>query len=928
MNASLLRTTTLAITCIGLELAGQNAVNFESGPVHALDLSDDGSRLFVANTIGGRLSVFDTSNPDQPLLRREIPVGLEPVSVHARTRDEVWVCNLLSDSVSIVSLSAGRVVATLRVIDEPSDIVFAAGKAFVTAATTDRVQVFDAVLRTPIGTIDLFGKDPRALAVSPNETKVYAVIQRSGNGTTILPASIAPPPPPPSGAGLPTAPDQGIIVRWDDPQWSGQIPYSLPDHDVAEIDVATLTVARYFDSVGTTNTGIAVDANTGDLWVANTDARNLVRFEPQLRGHAIDSRVTKITTGTTATVTAFDLNPGINYAQLPNNGARATALSEPFGVAFDASQGVVFVAAQGTDRIAVVDSQGAVIDRIEIGDAIGAQVDTRNKRGPRALALHATANRLYVLNRLSDTLSIIDTVTHAVLNELPIASWDAMPTHLREGRKFLYDAKLSGNGTMSCAACHIDGDTDGISWDLGDPGGTMQNAPMQSSPFNIGLASVHPMKGAMMTQTLRGLANTGVLHWRGDRADFQAFNPSFDALLGGAQISSADMNEFAAFIDTVVHPPNPNQLLDRSLRTTPANNNEAAGQLAFIQTIPSFPLHGGASCTTCHDMPTGTNGLIISKTLLQTEQQLKIPQLRNLYRKLGFLRVPGPQKSGFGFAHDGSNDTLHSFLIRPVFSLWPAANKDDLATFLMSFDTGTAPAVGYQFSLAQGNAGSAEVLADLALLTTRATAGDLDLTAHGRIDGVRTSLLYEPVSSQFISEQPGVPSLTAPQLLAKASSNTAALVFTGVPPGSGQRIALDRDLDGIANGSEAPITYGIATPGCVGSAELTSNSEPRLGNELFGFAIDNAPGNSIGVIGLSFSTATLPLLGIQLLIDPITAVPILLSSDAAGESGYALPIPTTPGNVGLHIYAQTLWLDACGSQSWSSSAGIDVEIRP
>ncbi|MFT4843439.1 MAG: hypothetical protein ACI90M_003918, partial [Candidatus Azotimanducaceae bacterium] len=76
----------------------------------------------------------------------------------------------------------------------------------------------------------------------------------------------------------------------------------------------------------------------------------------------------------------------------------------------------------------------------------------------------------------------------------------------------------------------------------------------------------------------------------------------------------------------------------------------------------------------------------------------------------------------------------------------------------------------------------------MALLTARATAGDLDLTAHGRIDGMRTSLLYEPVSSQFISEQPGMSSLTAPQLLAKANSNAAALVFTGVPPGSGQRI--------------------------------------------------------------------------------------------------------------------------------------------
>jgi hypothetical protein len=368
-------------------------------------------------------------------------------------------------------------------------------------------------------------------------------------------------------------------------------------------------------------------------------------------------------------------------------------------------------------------------------------------------------------------------------------------------------------------------------------------------------------------------------------------------------------------------------LLDRSLRTIPASNNEAAGQLAFVQNIPSVPLPGGSSCATCHATPTGTNGMVITKTLLQTEQQLKVPQLRNAYRKLGFLRAPGPQKSGFGFTHDGSTDTLQSFLIRPVFNPWPAANKDDLATFVMSLDTGTAPAVGYQFSLEQSNAGGAQVLADLTLMTTRAMAGDLDLTAHGLLDGARTSLLYESVSNQFVSDQPGVPSLTTPQLLAKATSNDATLVFTGVPPGSGQRIAIDRDLDGIANGIEAPITYGTATPGCVGSAELTSNSEPRLGNELFGFAVDNAPANSIGVIGLSLGTATLPVLGVQLLVDPITAVAVVLTSDAAGESGYALAIPTTAGNVGLHIYAQTLWLDACGSQLWSSSAGIDVEVR-
>jgi YVTN family beta-propeller protein len=53
-------------------------------------------------------------------------VGLEPVAVAARTNSEVWVSNLLSDSVSTISLSGTpHVTRTLLVGDEPRDIVFA-----------------------------------------------------------------------------------------------------------------------------------------------------------------------------------------------------------------------------------------------------------------------------------------------------------------------------------------------------------------------------------------------------------------------------------------------------------------------------------------------------------------------------------------------------------------------------------------------------------------------------------------------------------------------------------------------------------------------------------------------------------------------------------------------------------------------------------
>ena len=113
----------------------------------------------------------------------------------------------------------------------------------------------------------------------------------------------------------------------------------MPDNDVVEIDAASLAINRSFAGVGTSNFDIAVHPTTGTLYVVNTDARNLVRFEPAVRGHAIDSRVTTITTGATPVITPIDLNPGINYATLPNAAARTTALSEATSIVLDSAAG-------------------------------------------------------------------------------------------------------------------------------------------------------------------------------------------------------------------------------------------------------------------------------------------------------------------------------------------------------------------------------------------------------------------------------------------------------------------------------------------------------------------------------------------------------------------------------------------------------------
>ena len=150
---------------------------------------------------------------------------------------------------------------------------------------------------------------------------------------------------------------------------------------------------------------------------------------------------------------------------------------------------------------------------------------------------------------------------------------DPEPPSVRNGRRFLYDARLtSSNGEASCSSCHVFGNTDDLSWNLGDPdGATTFDANMQAIPtwkLNLlaGINNVipgpdrpavpaagfylehHPLKGPLFTKSLRGLANGGPMHWGGDRsggcgvredpasldedAAFKTFNVAFRGLTG------------------------------------------------------------------------------------------------------------------------------------------------------------------------------------------------------------------------------------------------------------------------------------------------------------------------------------------------------------------------------------------------------------
>jgi hypothetical protein len=289
------------------------------------------------------------------------------------------------------------------------------------------------------------------------------------------------------------------------------------------------------------------------------------------------------------------------------------------------------------------------------------------------------------------------------------------------------------------------------------------------------------------------------LHWRGDRTNFAHFNGAFDALMGGQVLSGADMTAYRTFINTIVFQPNPNQNLDRTLPISFAGANPRIGFTNY--TRDSYQLN--LTCNTCHTLPTGTARVIIPAAALQESQDFKVPQLRNLYQKLNFTRTPGAQSvGGFGIVHDGVDPDMVTFLSRPVFGRFATNDtiKRNINAFVQCLDTGIAPAVGFGRTLTAANVDSVSDSNDWTLLEAQAIAvTNIDLVVKGSVAGKVVGFVFRPTSRDYRPNSTNASILSRAELRAHVQAGST-LTIMGVPPGSGVRMGIDRNLDGVLDG--------------------------------------------------------------------------------------------------------------------------------
>lgn len=754
---------------------------------------------------------------------------------------------------------------------------------------------------TPVRILTFLADTPRALAT--DGTNVYVAAFHSGNQTTsVLEVCVRngfgsagpglPQPQCPIQATVPggvpgpstncrqddadpaceqsaAAPETGIIVQfngtnWVDTlgrSWNSQVPFNLPDHDVFRVNANTFASAGSdFDHVGTILFNMARNPVSGRIYVTNTESPNLTMFEgpgifggSTVQGHLSEARIS-VLNPSNGTVDTQHLNKHINYSLLHTtpgadhaliNAQAAHSLASPLQPVVSSDGATLYVPAFGSSKIGVFSTAAIEDPSFETNfnpTTASANYITTTGGGPAGLALDETNNRLYVLTRFDNKVHVIDPTTKATLASHPL--YNPEPASVATGRAFLYDAQqTSGNGEASCASCHIFGDFDSLAWNLGNPDdGTSSNTQPSATPFLPPATTFHPMKGPMTTQTLRGMATHGGMHWRGDRVSgffgtdpcnnsspsnapcnedlsFRNFIVAFEGLVGKqGTITSPQMQQFSDFILQVFEPPNPVRPLNNAL-----TGSALAGQSKYFScggdqnTLVACPPPDDANpdairtdavedCDGCHNLNPGlgffsTGG---EQSFEGEPQNAKVPHYRNLYTKIGMFSVAVPllsdQVRGFGFLHDGAVDTLFTFHSAPVFFL-SNQEKLDLEQFSLQSPTDLAPIVGQQVTLTSTNGTVVNPRIDLMIARAATsfpsfmlggTVTECDVVVKGSVGTTPRGWVREAGGS-FRDDTDAL--WTDANVRALAATD-GPLTYTCAPPGSGRRMGIDRDLDG------------------------------------------------------------------------------------------------------------------------------------
>jgi YVTN family beta-propeller protein len=264
-----------------------------------------------------------------------------------------------------------------------------------------------------------------------------------------------------------------------------------------------------------------------------------------------------------------------------------------YGVAITPDKSRIFVTASGSDAVTVINTKRLVAfahsrqkpfvnDLSASANYVVARIAVG--KNPRGLAMSPSGSRLYVANRMDDTLTVIDTASNKTVATIDLGGPKDISA-LRRGEQLFTTSRYAFQGQFSCANCHIDSTFDGLTWDL--------------EPDGFGTDIVD-------NRLIEDLAGTEPFKWNGGNPSMaQECGPRTEMYFYRSQsYSPAELADLVDYIYSL--PPRPNRFRPQNGELTAAQER---GRAIFYRAVNKFgkAIPEPNQCAFCHSGPKYTS---------------------------------------------------------------------------------------------------------------------------------------------------------------------------------------------------------------------------------------------------------------------------------------------------------------------------------
>jgi YVTN family beta-propeller protein len=583
--------------------ANSPAISTLSTSSHMLALSTDGKILLVVNPDSNSVTLIDTASLST---MTEIPVGEDPRAI-ATSPELAFVSNHGSNTVSIIDLQTQFCILDIPVGDRPVGVALSPDGRFLAISEMghDSVRFVNT-------------ENFNTLAVYPVPDRPYG-LSFTPNGKSLLVSHLL----------------SGEITLLAVQPFAGYLPNVSKEYPLSSQNTSKFHNIENLNSPRRSN-----DIHLGSsipTWANVAPAPSVIANTTGTRAYLPQTMANGLGLNTQFDNTVFPKISVINLVTNSHQTSEHISLPEtdrpvslPWDAALTKNDTELWVVNAASNDISVVDISNPTLPtrtaNIPVSD------------NPRGIIFSLDGSIAYINNTLAGTVSIIDTLTYTVTNEIPTTTIP-LPPLLHDGKRLFHSSarpELAQAAWISCNTCHIEGEHDGRTWLI---------------QF---LGQVPPGKQPIIrrnTTSLLGMIETYPLRWSAewDESADSEFSIRFEQFGTGLIVGdmhptlgtpnqgrSTELDALAAFIDSLSVP-------ERIHTLSPS---EVRGKKIF-----ESPTTG---CLTCHPPPLYTD--LQQHDVGTGDSQgewfgpiFDTPTLRFLFDSQPYL-------------HDGSAATLHDVL--------------------------------------------------------------------------------------------------------------------------------------------------------------------------------------------------------------------------------------------------------------------------